>query len=181
MTKDPIAELLKKHQGEVLKLDLGCGDNKEQDVGWIGMDVRALLGVDVVQDLQKFPWPFADGTFSLLSAHHVIEHLDPTNFGFIKFMNECWRVLKYDGQFRISTPYAGNTMWWSDPTHLMGFVPQTFHHFDPLAPMQTYRVYEAAPWKINQVMWAPDGNLEVLLSKRRDDPSYHKDKKIHYV
>jgi SAM-dependent methyltransferase len=177
-TKSPVEKLLADRKGEVLKLDIGCGPNKFD--GHIGMDFVKFRGVDIVHDMRVFPWPFPDKTFTLLSSSHTLEHIPRDNGTFIKVMNECWRILKYDGQFRISVPYGGSTMFWADPTHVNGLVVQTFHYFDPLAQLQTYRVYEPAPWKVQDYAFAPEGNMEVLLVKRRDDPSYHDDGKIHY-
>jgi len=170
---ESVTKLLKSKEGEVLKLDIGCGDNTERGIGWIGMDIVPFESVDVVHDIEQYPWPFPDQTFTLLSSAHVIEHLNPLNKGIVKFMDEAWRVLKYDGQFRISTPHAGSLGFWSDPTHVKGFTPRSFMYFDPLHPANLYRVYEPKPWQIQQCFWSPEGNLEVLMAKRRDDPSYH--------
>jgi SAM-dependent methyltransferase len=167
-----VESLLKLHKGEILKLDIGCGDNKMDD--HIGMDNVDCPCVDVLHDMTNFPWPFPKETFTLLSSHHVLEHIPRENGVFIQVMNECWRILKFDGQFRIAVPYGGSTMYFADPTHINPIVPQTFHYFDPLAPMQTYHVYKPKPWAIQQLFWAPDGNIECLLTKRRLDPSYGK-------
>lgn len=177
-TLQEVKKLLKAHEKEIIKLDIGCGANKE--VGFIGMDIRDLPGVDIVHDIEEFPFPIPDQSFTLLSAAHVIEHIDPRKFGFIKFMDECWRVLKYDGQFRLSTPYGGSTHYLADPTHINPVIPHTFHYFDPMQMTKLYGQYEPAPWSIQQLYWSPDGNIEVLLSKRRDDISFHADKKIHF-
>lgn len=174
MAKDSIKKRLQKRSKEILKLDIGCGDHKQQNEGWIGMDHLPFAGVDVVHDIEVYPWPFDNETFTLLSSSHVIEHIDPRNKGMLKFMDEAWRVLKYDGQFRISCPMAGSMGYWSDPTHINGVTPRTFAYFDPLDHMQLYRVYEPKPWKVEQCFWNMEGNIEILLSKRRDDPSYHK-------
>lgn len=171
-TTAQVKKLLAQHEGEILKLDIGCGGNKYED--HIGIDFVAQKGVDIVWDLTKTPWPIPDNTFTLVSASHVLEHIPRENGVFIDVMNECWRVLKYDGQMRIAVPFAGSTMFWADPTHVNGIVPQTFHYFDPLAPMKTYHVYKPKPWKIEQCYWQPDGILECLLTKRREDKSYGK-------
>jgi predicted SAM-dependent methyltransferase len=178
MSRISVAKLLEGKQGDILKLDIGGGTNPEE--GFINMDIRDLPEVDVVQDCEATPWPFPDKTFTLLSAAHIVEHINPHKGGFLRFMDECWRVLKYEGQMRISTPYGGSTHYMADPTHINPCVPHTFHYFDPMQMTRLYFQYEAAPWKIEQLYWSPDGNIELLLSKRRDDISYHADKKIHY-
>ena len=55
-------------------LELGCGRNKHPDA--VGIDRIRLPGVDVVHDLNRFPYPFPENTFSTVYATHVIEHLD---------------------------------------------------------------------------------------------------------
>jgi SAM-dependent methyltransferase len=178
-TPAEIKKLFNKHKGEILKLDIGCGPWKQD--GWIGLDIKNYKGVDVIHDAETYPFPFPDKSFTLLSASHFIEHINPHKFGFVNFMNECWRLLKYDGQFRIATPYGGSTHYLADPTHINPIVPHTFHYFDPFQLTKLYDVYEPAPWKISQLFWSPEGNIECLLVKIRDDISYHADKKIHYV
>ena len=59
-----------------IKLDIGCGGNKRP--GFIGMDIRAGEGVDIVQNLEQFPWPLPDESVSLATASHVLEHIKPT-------------------------------------------------------------------------------------------------------
>lgn len=167
-----VEKILKAHKGEILKLDLGCGDNKME--GHIGMDFVDYKGVDIVHDARITPFPIPDEVFTLLSSSHFLEHIPRENRTFIKVMDECWRILKFDGQFRIAVPFGGSTMFWADPTHINGIVPQTFHYFDPLAPLKTYHVYKPKPWKIEQLYWSPDGNIECLLTKRREDKSYGK-------
>lgn len=77
MTKKvDIGKLLKeKNQG--IKLDIGCGANKQP--GFVGMDIRALPGVDIVHNLEKYPWPLPDESVSLVTASHVLEHINPAN------------------------------------------------------------------------------------------------------
>jgi hypothetical protein len=41
--------------GNVMKLDIACGRHK--DLGWVGIDIQALPGVDLVHDLNVHPWP----------------------------------------------------------------------------------------------------------------------------
>ena len=172
MITTQVKRVLASHKGEILKLDIGCGDNKMDD-HW-GMDYKKFPGVDIVHDARVFPWPFPDETFTLLSSSHFLEHIPRDDGVFIEVMNECWRILKPGGHFRIAVPYGGSTLYYGDPTHINPIVPQTFHYFDPLAQMKTYHVYKPKPWKIEQLFWQPEGTIECLLSKRREDPSYGK-------
>lgn len=67
-------ELLAKNNLGI-KLDVGCGANKQP--GFVGIDYRALPGVDIVHNLEQFPWPLPDKCASLASASHVLEHINP--------------------------------------------------------------------------------------------------------
>jgi len=168
-----IRELLKSKSG--IKLDIGCGENK-QGPDWIGIDVRKLPGVDIVWDLEKFPWPLPDESVVIAIASHVVEHIDPHGGTFLKFMDEVWRVLKPDCEFGIVTPYAGSPGYWQDPTHCNPCNENTWAYFDPLEPRfngQLYKIYKPKPWRIKMNTWHSNGNLEVVLVKRREDKSYY--------
>ena len=192
-----------------IKLDIGCGANKQP--GFVGIDNRDLPGVDIVWNVELFPWPLPDGCASLCMASHLLEHIDPhggdarvaplvkllidkglvtteeikTVMGnydpgpkFLAFMDECWRILKPDGQFMIAVPYAGSTGYFQDPTHVNPINEVTWAYFDPLEPNtdgQLYRIYEPKPWKIGPSAWNQFGNIETLLIKRREDNSYFTD------
>ena len=58
-----------------VKIDIGCGANKVH--GFIGVDTRALPGVDIVMDLEKYPWPIPTDCASTLVSSHVLEHINP--------------------------------------------------------------------------------------------------------
>lgn len=155
---------------DIVKLDIGCGANKQP--GFIGIDIRKLPGVDIVHDIETYPWPLPSGCATLAMAGHVVEHINPLKFGFIKFMNEVWRVLKYDGQFFFSTPYPGSRGYWADPTHINPVSKDTLTYFDPMNPL-TYEIYRPLPWKVEKVTLQTHGNMEVLMVKRRIDKSYN--------
>jgi len=165
-----VPALLKERADAVIKLDLGGGSAPQAD--FINMDMRDLPTVDVVHDWEVLPWPFPDNSISVIMAGHVVEHVNPAKFGFIHWMNEAWRILKHDGQLMIATPFAGSTGYWSDPTHCNGCTNRTWEWFDPLAASGLYKEYRPRPWKIDKLYWSMDGNMECLLIKRREDPSY---------
>jgi SAM-dependent methyltransferase len=146
-----------------IKLDIGCGGNKQK--GFIGMDKRKLPGVDIVQDLEKYPYKeIPDGSCSTILGSHIIEHIKPEFT--IPLFDECWRMMKEGGQLVLSTPYAGSPGYWQDPTHCNGFNEATFQYFDPAWPL--WNIYKPKPWKIEPgfPMWDVSGNLQVMLEKR---------------
>ena len=159
MTKD-IAALLKKKGG--INLDLGCGGNKQP--GFVGIDIRKLDGVDIVHDLEKFPYPLPDNCCLNVVASHLIEHIKP--WLTIPMFDEIWRILKPGGRFAAATPYAGSPGFWQDPTHCNGFTQVTFQYFDPDYPL--YGIYKPKPWRMLKgfPQYHVGGNLEVMMEKR---------------
>lgn len=109
-------EILEKYNLGV-KIDLGCGENKQP--GFLGIDYRPLAGVDIVHDIEVFPYPLPDECATTIVASHILEHVNPHKGGFIKVMNELWRLLKPGGQLILSVPYAGSASYYQDPTHCL--------------------------------------------------------------
>ncbi len=66
-------------------MDIGCGARKQP--GTIGIDRRAVPGVDVVCQFEK-GLPFRDGSVDLAYIFHSIEHLRDI----ITFMEELYRI-----------------------------------------------------------------------------------------
>jgi SAM-dependent methyltransferase len=92
-------------------LDVGCGVNKYP--GAIGIDRIAGTAADVLCDLDHFPYPFADRTFSEVRAVHVIEHVSDV----IRTMEEFHRLLVPGGTVYIATPHYTDFSSFCDPTH----------------------------------------------------------------
>jgi hypothetical protein len=144
-----------------IRLDIGCGGNKQP--GFVGMDKRELEGVDMVHDLEVFPYPIPDEVCCIIKGSHIIEHIKP--WLTIDLMDELWRIMQVGGKLLLSTPYAGSSLYWQDPTHCNGCNQITFQYFDPEYPL--YGIYNPKPWKIEQgfPVWQEPGNLEVIMEK----------------
>jgi SAM-dependent methyltransferase len=149
------------------RLDVGCGGNKQ--LGFIGMDKRQVKGpdgkdiVDVLHDIEIFPWPFKDETVLDILCSHIIEHIKP--WLMIDLFNEMWRVMKPGGQLVISMPYGVSYGFVQDPTHCNACNEATFQYFDPRFPL--YGIYKPKPWLTSKGFpaWQPNGNMEVLMRK----------------
>ena len=144
-----------------LWLDVGCGDNKQQNC--VGMDRRQMEGVDVVHDAEVLPWPFEKDTFSRIVMSHLMEHLKP--WLAIDIMNEMWRIMKPEGVLMMVMPYPGSYGHWHDPTHIKPWNEATARYFDPDCP-DLYTIYKPKPWKIEGCAWRNDGNIEFVMRKR---------------
>ncbi|MDT5294110.1 MAG: hypothetical protein QOJ76_990, partial [Acidobacteriota bacterium] len=55
-------------------LDIGCGKHKTP--GAVGLDSNPRSDADVIHDLDRVPYPFADDEFDLIIGNQVIEHVD---------------------------------------------------------------------------------------------------------
>ena len=148
-----------REQLDGIKLDIGCGEWKHE--GCVGMDLREGKGVDIVHDLEEFPYPLEDESCSEVWASHILEHINPHKGVFIDVMNEVWRIMKKGGEFKIQVPYAGTKEYFQDPTHCNPCNEITFQYFDP--GYQLYQIYKPSPWKIRHCHM--DRFLEVILKK----------------
>jgi len=158
-----LRKLIRQQGG--IRLDIACGSNKQP--GFVGMDIRRLDGVDIVHDLEDIPWPLPDESCILIMASHIMEHICPARFGMIKVMDECWRVLKPQGQLAISMPHGRSAGYLQDPSHCNQRNETTWSYFDPeIHGGALYNIYQPKPWKVESLVWSPDGNMEVLLRKR---------------
>jgi predicted SAM-dependent methyltransferase len=107
-----------------LRLDIGCGDNKV--AGTFGIDFVKRNGVDMVVNLEKFPWPFASGSVTEVFCSHYIEHTKDL----VKFMDEIHRILKPGGRLNLLAPYYASMRAWQDPTHTRAISEGTFLYFN---------------------------------------------------
>lgn len=106
-------------------LDVGCGVNKTE--GAIGLDNNPRTGADVIHDLGKIPYPFADNEFDFVVSNHVVEHIPDV----MAFVSELHRITKPGGKIRLLTPHYTNPDWASDPTHRNHFNSYSFNTFMP--------------------------------------------------
>ncbi|MCX7791470.1 MAG: glycosyltransferase [Chloroflexaceae bacterium] len=75
-------------------------------------------------------WPWADNSFSYISAHELVEHLpDP-----LHTMNELWRVLAPGGDVEIAVPTTDGSGAFQDPTHVSFWNRGSFRFFEAGAP-----------------------------------------------
>ena len=104
-------------------LDVGCGIRKFP--GAIGIDLNSASAADVLVDLDRFPYPFADRCFDNLRAIHVIEHLTDV----VRTMEEFHRLVRNGGRIRIETPHYTDYSSFCDPTHKHHLNSFSFRYF----------------------------------------------------
>jgi len=107
---------------KLLRLDLACGQNKQ--AGFIGVDIAG--DADIIQDLEVFPWQFDDNSVDEIFCSHYVEHTSDL----IKFMDECYRILKAGGRMTIIAPYYSSMRAWQDPTHVRAISEASFLYYN---------------------------------------------------
>ena len=131
---------------------------------------------EVGSHYSKVPWKLPDESVDILRADHILEKVSRENNGFIKWMDEAWRVMKYDGQLMIASSYGMSYGFIQDPRNVNPLNETSYTYFDPLEPIagiRNYKIYKPKPWKITHISWGTD-LMEALLVKRRIDSSYEK-------
>ena len=104
-------------------LDLGCGTRRQPDS--IGVDVNPNSAADVIANLDRFPYPFADNTFERIYCDGIIEHLGNV----VQVMDELYRIARPGAHIIIITPYFTSVDAFSDPTHRHYFSARSFDYF----------------------------------------------------
>lgn len=95
-----------------LRIDLACGQDKKD--GFFGVDIVKLPNVDLVFDLEQYPWPFKDESVDEVRVSHYLEHTTDI----MAFMNELYRIMKVGSIAEIIGPYYTSIRCWQDPTHV---------------------------------------------------------------
>ncbi len=149
-----------------VRLDVGCGIFKQK--GFIGLDMMAHENVDIVHDIQEFPWPVPDDICSQVLMSHIWEHIEPKyRFG---VMDELWRICRHDGQLLLNCPHAGSWLESAHPAHYMCPNEGTFQFFDPDYTLWHSCSYKKPlPWKIIRNDPNIAGCIEVVMEPRKDE------------
>jgi predicted SAM-dependent methyltransferase len=139
-------------------LDIGCGDRKK--VSWaVGLDRVRTAAADVVHDLDSLPWPFADDSFDVVIASHVVEHLADV----LKLSEELYRICRDGAEIRIATPHFSSPDAFVDPTHRHQFGFRSFEFV--AAPDQTHQP------RLQQVL-SPLLGMEATVAGWYTDPKF---------
>ena len=99
-----------------MKLNLGCGSQILEN--YINIDKFKLDNVDVVHDLEKFPYPFEDDSIIKILMCHVLEHLGQNFDIFNNIIKELYRICKKGAIIDIRVPHPRHEDFISDPTHV---------------------------------------------------------------
>lgn len=78
----------------------------------LGLDIRALPGVDYVIDLETQPLPFEDQSVVYVYSSHFLEHISNVPHVFAEVSRVCTDCARLE----LLTPYAG-----SNPGFVLGY------------------------------------------------------------
>lgn len=106
-----------------IRIDLGCGPSKK--IGYIGIDILELPGIDFVADFNKGLPFIPDNSIDEIISSHLLEHIENLEL----FLAEIHRVLKPNGIKKIIVPHFSNPYYYSDYTHKRFFGLYSMDYF----------------------------------------------------
>ena len=91
---------MKLKKQELKFINLACGENFIVSEEWLNFDFIKRDGVNKINLLERLP--IDDQCVDVVYCSHFIEHIPEHKIDF--FLNECFRVLKKNGNLRIVLP-----------------------------------------------------------------------------
>lgn len=105
------------------RLNLGCGEFRKD--GYVNVDCFAVSEPDVRHDLDRLPYPFADDSFDLIEADHLLEHLEDP----FKVMRELHRIAADGCRIKLRVPHFSRGF--THAQHKRGFDVSFPLYFNP--------------------------------------------------
>ena len=145
-----------------MKLNLGCGLHHMDD--WYNVDRGDFPGVDLIFDLETFPWPWNTSSIERVLLKHVLEHLGQTTETYLAILGELWRVCENRAQIEIQVPHPHHHTFLGDPTHCRAVTAEQFALFDvtqnPDCPL---RIETGIGFKVLDLFHSPGPEYRALL------------------
>lgn len=118
-------------------LNLGCGSDirKSSTIKFVNLDRVKLPRVDIVHDIEKFPYPFKNNEFDAALCIMVLEHVKDV----IGVMKELHRICKPGAIIKIKVPYFSCPSNYVDLTHKTLF---SYYSFDMFTENSRYDYWE---------------------------------------
>lgn len=121
-------------------LSVGCGKRKAEP-NVLRLDISSEVNPDIVWDLNNYPYPFEDCTFTVIECLDVIEHISDIP----RSLAEFYRILGPRGLVKITTPHFSCANSFVDPTHRQHL---SFFSFDYFCEGNELRYYSRARYRI---------------------------------
>ncbi len=142
---------------EHLNLDVCCG--KHNQPGWTGLDIIDFKCVDIVHNVQDFPFPLKDNSCDNIRMLLAWACIEPKYR--IMLMNEFWRIAKKGCILRIRECHTSSHFMMHDPIYYTGANEITFRYFDP--KFEKYKCYEPKPWSIIDYYSNPESVVDIKM------------------
>lgn len=114
-------------------LSVGCGKSITDDNA-TRLDICPDINPDVVWDLNNYPYPFDDSSFTEIECFDTIEHLEKIP----QAVEEFHRILMPDGLLKVTTPHFSCANSYVDPTHRWHLSYFSFDYFQEDNPLSYY-------------------------------------------
>jgi len=109
------------------RYNMGCGINIM--AFYTNVDKFDGPGVDLVADLETFPWPIPDGIAEEVVFNHSLEHMGQQGNVFCRIMQELYRICLPDAKIIINVPHPRHDDFINDPTHVRPITPEMLSLF----------------------------------------------------
>lgn len=141
-----LAKLRAPDAGAVL--ELGCGARKRHPDA-VGIDRRALPGVDLVGDVHDVLASLPAGCAAEVTSSHFVEHVPDLP----RLLAGLARVLRPGGRLEIVVPHFSNAYFWSDYTHHRPFGLYSLSYLvrDPILRRRVPHYETPAPFTLRRV------------------------------
>lgn len=158
-----------KNAKSIIRLDLACGERKQE--GFLGVDVKGVKDVDIVANLEAYPWDFESDSVMEIRASHYLEHTKDIK----SFMEECYRILAQGGIATFTCPYYTSIRATMDFTHTRFISENTFLYFNqPWLKSQLLSHYNiTCDFDIEVVKYAYGTNWEARANDAREWARVH--------
>jgi SAM-dependent methyltransferase len=97
-----------------MKIDLGCGRNKQP--GMVGIDCDPTSDADLIVNLDREGLPLPDDSCEAIFSNHAMEHFTRTHF----VLCEIWRVGQPGAEVTLRVPFV-QAQAQHDPAHAQPF------------------------------------------------------------
>ena len=149
-----------------MKLNLGSGSKIVEN--YINVDKFDLKNVEIIHDLEVFPYPFEDNSVENILLNHVLEHLGQSFDVFNNILKEFYRICKNEALIEIRVPHPRHDDYLSDPTHVRPITPLGLSLYD----QEINKVYEEQNAANTPLGIIHNLNFKILSSEYVVEPYY---------
>lgn len=142
-------------------LNLGSGVKNNND--GIRLDFNPDVNPDILHDLNKFPYPFENNSFDLITMDNVLGELD----NLWKVMEEIYRISNNEAEIIVSAPYFRSAYAFIHPNIKSFFTVKTFDYFDPDSELFKRFKYTSSKFKLIRISFDEGFESGIIKSVTR--------------